>query len=205
VPGIFKTLRVGVQEFYMAQGDAMEKLRAGEIDATICSCPTPVPAYANVRADSGLQFVTVPFEGAIQQSYLPATIRNEDYPGLIGKDATVETIAAVTVLISYNWPKDTVRYQRTAKFVDAFFSKFDEFHKPPCHPLWKSVNLAANIPGWNRFPAAEEWLKNWRAGQAKAQEEEDFRKFMSERTAIQSTERTDQLYREFLTWRSKRK
>src|SRR5215510_5514011 len=60
VPGIFKTLGVSVQEFYMAQGDAMEKLRAGEIDATICSCPTPVPAYASVRQDSGLHFVSVP-------------------------------------------------------------------------------------------------------------------------------------------------
>jgi hypothetical protein len=26
-----------------------------------------------------------------------------------------------------------------------------EFHKPPRSPLWKSVNLAASIPGWTRF------------------------------------------------------
>ena len=205
VPGIFKTLGVSVQEFYMAQGDAMEKLRAGEIDATICSCPTPVPAYASVRQDSGLHFVSVPFEGAIQQSYLPATIRGEEYPGLMGKDASVDTIAAVTVLVSFNWPKDTVRYQRTAKFVDAFFSKFEEFHKPPRHPLWKSVNLAASIPGWHRFPAAEEWLRNWRTNQAKSQEEAEFRKFMVGRGGVQSAEQTEQLYREFLTWRSRRK
>src|SRR5215475_5272022 len=34
VPKIFKTLGIDVQELYMAQGDAMEKLRSGEIDAT---------------------------------------------------------------------------------------------------------------------------------------------------------------------------
>ena len=61
VPQIFKTLGVNVQqELFMAQGDALEKLRSGEIDATICSCPVPVPAFVNVRAEWGLRFVTYP-------------------------------------------------------------------------------------------------------------------------------------------------
>src|SRR5262252_2126020 len=180
VPKIFKTLGVNVQqELFLAQGDALEKLRNGEIDATICSCPVPVPAFVNVKPEWGLRFVTVPFEKQIQATYLPASMRNEDYPALIGKEAEVDTIAAVTVLISFNWEKGTERYQRTAKFVDAFFSKFSEFHKPPRHPLWKTVNLAATIPGWTRFAAADEWLRNWRAGQAKGQEA-DFKPLMRE-------------------------
>ena len=165
VPGIFKTLGVGVQEFYLPQEDAMDKLRRGEIDATICSCPTPVPAFVNVRPEWGLRFVAVPYEKSIQATYLPASISKEDYPGLIEKE--VETIAAITVLVSYNWPKDSMRYKRTEKFVNVFFSKFDEFHKPPRHPLWKVVNLGATIPGWTRFPAAEEWLRNRREARPK--------------------------------------
>ncbi|HWN48284.1 MAG TPA: TAXI family TRAP transporter solute-binding subunit [Xanthobacteraceae bacterium] len=184
VPNIFKTLGVDVQEFYMAQGDAMEKLRRGEIDATICSCPTPVPAFADVRPEWGLRFVTVPYERSIQATYLPASISKEDYPALIEKE--VETIAAITVLVSFKWPKDSVRYKRTEKFVNAFFSKFDEFHKPPRHPLWKVVNLGATIPGWTRFPAAEEWL-SVRAS-----------KQMPKQT-------TEQLFREYMIWRSQGK
>jgi len=171
VPQIFKTLGVNVQqELFMTQGDALEKLRSGEIDATICSCPVPVPAFVNVKAEWGLRFVTVPYDKLLQATYLPASMRNEDYPALIEKEGEVDTIAATTVLISFNWQKGTVRYQRTAKFVDAFFSKFNEFHKPPRHPLWRTVNLAATIPGWTRFAAADEWLKNWRGGQAKGQQ-----------------------------------
>jgi uncharacterized protein len=171
VPQIFKTLGVNVQqELFMPQGDALEKLRSGEIDATICSCPVPVPAFVNVKPEWGLRFLTVPYDKPLQAAYLPASMRNEDYPALIEKEGMVDTIAAITVLISFNWPKGTTRYQRTAKFVDAFFSKFSEFHKPPRHPLWKTVNLAATIPGWNRFPAAEEWLRNWRGAQAKGQQ-----------------------------------
>jgi len=202
VPKIFKTLGVDVEELYMAQGDALEKLRRGEIDATICSCPAPVPAYATVKPEWGLRFVTVPYEKSIQATYLPASIRHEDYPPLVEKEE-VDTIAAITVLISYNWPKDSVRYKRTEKFVNAFFSKFDEFHKPPRHPLWKEVNLGASIPGWTRFPAAEEWLKNWRAGQAKSDqnksEEADFKMFMTGRTGSEST---PELFREFLNWKN---
>jgi uncharacterized protein len=180
VPQIFKTLGVNVQqELFMAQGDALEKLRSGEIDATICSCPVPVPAFVNVRAEWGLRFVAVPYDKPLQATYLPASMRNEDYPALIEKEGVVDTIAATTVLISFNWPKGTERYQRTAKFVDAFFSKFSEFHKPPRHSLWKTVNLAATIPGWTRFGAADEWLRNWRGGQAKGQQA-DFKQFMRE-------------------------
>jgi hypothetical protein len=133
----------------------------------------------NVKAEWGLRFVTVPYDKPLQATYLPASMRNEDYPALIEKEGVVDTIAAVTVLISFNWQKGTERYQRTARFVDAFFSKFSEFHKPPRHPLWKTVNLAATIPGWTRFAAADEWIRNWRGGQAKGQEA-DFKQFMRE-------------------------
>jgi hypothetical protein len=192
-----------VQEFYLTQGDALAKLRSGEIDATICSCPTPVPAFASVKPDSGLRFVSVPYDKSLQASYLPASIGNEDYPTLIAKEDKVDTIAATTVLISYNWPKESVRYERTAKFVNAFYSKISEFYKPPRNPLWKSVNLAATIPGWTRFPAAEEWLTYWRAIQAKGQEA-DFKQFVSEQSAKLSTEQAEQMFQEFQIWKSKR-
>src|SRR5215470_9725692 len=86
VPKIFKTFGVNVQEFYMSQGDALEKMRRGELDATICSCPGTVPAFANIKPEAGFRFVSVPYEGVIRTSYLPGTISNEDYPALIGKD-----------------------------------------------------------------------------------------------------------------------
>jgi len=204
VPKLFKTLGVNVQEFYMPQADALEKIRRGELDATVCSCPGTVPAFANVKPDSGLQFVSVPYEGAIRATYLPGKLENEDYPALIAKGERVDTISASTVLISYNWARDTTRYERTAKFIDAFFSKIYEFHKPPRSPLWKSVNVAASIPGWTRFRAAEDWLANWRAGQAKGGEETDFKRFLSERGLQQSGAQVDQLFQEFENWKNKR-
>lgn len=203
VPGVFKTLGVNAQEFYMPQGDALEKMRRGELDATVCSCPGTVPAFANVKADAGFAFVSVPYDKALQASYLPGKIGSDDYPALVAKGQGVDTISASTVLITYNWQKHTTRYEMTAKFVDAFFSKIDQFHKAPRSPLWKSVNLAASIPGWTRFGGAEDWLANWRAGQTE-REQADFKRFMSERGLQPSDAQASQLFQEFESWQSKR-
>ena len=63
------------------------------------------------------------------------------------------------MLVAYNWPKGTDRYRRIEKFIDAFFNKIEDFRKPPRHPKWQEVNLAAVLPDWTRFPAAQEWLQ----------------------------------------------
>ena len=157
-PLIFQELGIETQIFNMPQADAIQKMRAGELEATICMCPMPVPAFAGLKADSGFGLIDVSYASKLQGSYLPASISHEDYPNLLPKGAKVETVASTTVLISFNWPKGSSRYNRTAKFVNSFFSNFSELQKPPRHPLWKTVNFAANIPGWQRFPAAQEWL-----------------------------------------------
>jgi hypothetical protein len=51
--------------------------------------------------------------------------------------------------------------------VEAFFPKLDEFQKPPRHPKWREVNIAATLPGWNRFEVAQMWLDSQRPEQAR--------------------------------------
>ena len=68
------------------------------------------------------------------------------------------TVATRALLVAYNWDTSSFRYKKIAKFVDAFFSRIDEFHRGARHPKWKEINLAAEIPGWTRFRAASEWI-----------------------------------------------
>ena len=70
-----------------------------------------------------------------------------------------------TVLAVYNWPRDHDRYRRVQRFIDFYFERFEGLQKPPYHPKWKSVNLAANVPGWTRYVVAEERLKQTGGGQ----------------------------------------
>ena len=68
------------------------------------------------------------------------------------------TIAVPTALVAFNWPAGTNRYQRVARFVDTLFSRIDKLQAPGFDPKWKSINLAATVPGLDRFAAAQEWL-----------------------------------------------
>jgi TRAP-type uncharacterized transport system substrate-binding protein len=210
-PRVFSALGIEVEAHFMSQPDAIQKMRAGEFQATVCICPKPVPAYTAVRAEDGFHFVDIPYAKALEEDYLPATMRKADYPSLLRDREKIETIAGSTVLITFNWPRGSSRYNRTMKFVDAFFSKFSELQKPPRHPLWKSVNISASLPGWQRFAGAEEWLARTKALQAAAVEA-GFAEFLKRKVAqgiqvdAQDPEERERLFREFLEyWQTQRK
>ena len=105
-----------------------------------------------------MTLLPVPYTEALEQDYLPTKLTSDDYPNLIQKGSTVDTIAIPSVLAVYNWGRDTDRYRRVSQFIDAFFTKFPEFQQPARHVKWKEANMTATLRGWRRFPAAEEWL-----------------------------------------------
>jgi hypothetical protein len=70
----------------------------------------------------------------------------------------VSTIAVPTVLVAFNWPAKSNRFQRVARFVDHLFSRIEKLQEPGFDPKWKSINLAATVPGLTRFSAAQDWL-----------------------------------------------
>jgi TRAP transporter TAXI family solute receptor len=155
---MFAAFGMQVVEANMGQADAIEKMKRGELDATLCTCLKPLKPYQSVAADLGFKLLEVPYDGPLETDYVPANFTHEDYPNLIPKGEKVSTVAVPTALVAFNWPAEHERYKRIAKFVDAMFSKFPELHKPPRHPRWKNVNLAATLQGWNRFPGAQAWL-----------------------------------------------
>src|SRR5256714_10184633 len=140
---IFERLGTPVQEVNMGQADAFEKLKSGEIAATILIAGKPAGSMAKLKAIDGFRILPIAYAKPLQNDYLPATLSAEDYPGLIGPGQKVETVAVGAVLIAFNWPKGTDRYRRIQKLVDAFFPKLAEFQKAPRHPKWNEAKLAA--------------------------------------------------------------
>lgn len=155
---IFELLGIKAEELNMGQADGYQKVKSGEIAATVLIAGKPTGAFSKFKLEPGMSLLPVPYVEALEQDYLPAKLTHEDYPNLIAKGTSIDTVSIPSVLAAYNWPRDTDRYRRVAQFVEAFFSKFPEFQKPPRHPKWKETNLAATLRGWKRFPAAEEWL-----------------------------------------------
>jgi hypothetical protein len=154
--GVFLSLNIKIDEVSMTQVEAFEKLKSGEIAATVLITGKPARSMSQLKSAEGLHFLSIPFSTPLLASnYLPTTLTHEDYPDMIPRGQTVDTIAVTAVLIAYNWPKNTDRYRLIQKFVDAFFPRISEFHKPPRHVKWREVNLDAVFPGWKRFEPAE--------------------------------------------------
>ncbi len=154
---VFERLGIKPNFVYVEQRIAMEKMKAGEIDAVIAVGGKP---YKSVSTFSDNRFHLVPVDYAkpLQTDYLPATLTAKDYPNLIAEQEQVDTIAVPAVLAAYNWAPNTERYRKLALFVDAFFTKFPKFQNPPFHPKWKEVSLSAPLADWQRLPAAKQWL-----------------------------------------------
>ena len=155
---IFELLGIKAQEVNVGQADGYQMVKSGEIAATILIAGKPTGSFGKFKLEPGMTLLPVPYTEVLEQDYFPAKLTSDDYPNLIPKGSSVDTVAVASVLAAYNWPRDTDRYRRVATFIDAFFAKFPEFQKPARHAKWREANLTSTLHGWKRFPAAEEWL-----------------------------------------------
>jgi TRAP transporter TAXI family solute receptor len=162
---VFNTLDIPVQRSYYDNDEAIKRLMSGEISAMIILTGAPQATLAKVKKEDGVHFLPLDQESLPRHelhdlfaNYLPAEITHENYPNLVAEGTTVPTIANRALLVAYTWPENSQRYNKVAKFVDAFFSKIDQFNSPSRHPKWREINLSAEMPGWVRFKPAAEWL-----------------------------------------------
>jgi len=200
---IFERLGIKAEELNMGQSDALEKLKSGEIAATVLIAGKPAGAMTKIKAADGFRILPMAYPKVLHDDYLPAMLTNEDYPGLIAPGQKVETVAVGAVLIAFNWPKGSDRYRRIQKFVDTFFPRLTEFQKPPRHPKWREANVAAVLPGWKRFEGAEEWLRTHAivsdADRGRFDNFLAIRQQQAQPASLTSDER-DQLFQEFMKW-----
>ena len=157
-PLIFSRLGIDIEKTFIPHQVALEQMRKGEMAAVVFITSKPVDAFVKGRWEPGFKFLPVKYESKFEDYYLPAVLEAAEYPGLIKQGERVSTIAVPTALVAFNWPANTNRYQRVARFVDILFSRIDKLQGPGFDPKWKSINLAATVPGLDRFAAAQEWL-----------------------------------------------
>jgi TRAP transporter TAXI family solute receptor len=201
---IFELLGIKSTEINVGQGDGYQMVKSGEIAATILIAGKPTGAFAKFKLEPGMRILPVQYTEALEQDYYPAKLTNDDYPTLIPKGSSVDTIAVGSVLAAYNWPRDTDRYRRVAHFIDAFFSKFPEFQKPARHPKWKETNLTTTLKGWKRFPAAEEWLAKNSEKPAQVVINPALVRAQAAKAAPNDPAEQDRLFEQFMEWAKSR-
>ena len=202
---IFSRLNMHVTyDYWTDDSKAIQKIIDGEADAYITSTGKVFPlARAIKNEDRRLHLVPIPYDRKLQDLYVPSSFSGAEYPNLLEPDEKIETVATSVLLVTFNWPENSERYRRTAKFVDAFFSNINEFLKPPRHPKWAESSINVKISGWERFKAADDWIAQ-HAGQtaSTAAGSDSFNRFLNQkRIGNISPEDKAALFRQFLEWK----
>lgn len=207
---LFGLLKIPVTMTNDNEEVALEKLRQGKIAALAFVAGKPAPLFRNMTDHGGLHFLAIPLKPEITAVYVPTRLTATDYPGLVPADHAVDTVAVGTVLAAANLAPRSERYRNVANFVDTFFTQFQTLLEPGHHPKWSEVNLAADLPGWRRFPAADEWLKH-NAATPVAMSPQDlkavFSRFIDERqqaagSKTMSQQQIDDLFNQFEHWQN---
>jgi TRAP-type uncharacterized transport system substrate-binding protein len=206
---VFQRLGVQVEQALVDNPTALQKLKSGEIAALVRVIGKPIDFFAKIPANSGLHFLPIPFSKTFADYYTLAELSSKEYPTLVSEGQPVETIGVPAVLAVYNWRKGNDRYRRVERFTEAFFSKWGKFQQPPRHPKWRDVNLAATVPGWNRWSFADEMLRRLRTTDVTDQQiaSTDFFDFLKDKGsafANLTQEQRNALFVEFLQWQKQR-
>ena len=150
----------------------------------------------------GLHFLPVPLTTQVIDTYLPTSLDRQHYPNLVPAGPPVDTVAVGSILITLSTAADTQRAKRVNRFVDTLFERFDQFRKPGFHPKWREVNLAAQVPGWARYPEVLALLRNNQQGDTGLRTSFDsYLNQSGQSTAGMNNERREALFRDFLRWR----
>jgi TRAP-type uncharacterized transport system substrate-binding protein len=152
-PVIFDRLGIDVDPQFDPHPVAMaEMLKSDKYAAVVFVSSKPLDPFVKQKWPEGFKFLPVPLTQKIEEFYIPAQLEAVDYPGLIPSGQKVQTIAVPSVLAVVNFPRDHERHKRMGRLVDYLFDRFSKLQtEPGYHPKWKELNLAATVPGWNRF------------------------------------------------------
>ncbi len=206
---LFGALKVGVQPLMIDQSLALEKLKTGTIDGLVYVVGKPARLFTELTPEDGLKLLPLPLPPKLLESYLPSRLTSQDYPNLIAPDVPLQTIGVGSVLAVYNWDPENWRYTKVERFTKALFDSFDVLQGPGRHPKWAEVNLAAELPGWQRFEPAERWLEEHKRQRPVAVVESEllleFERFLQQsnlgkKSASQASK--DALFEEFERWMS---
>jgi TRAP-type uncharacterized transport system substrate-binding protein len=194
---VFDRLGVKAERVFMNNSLALEAMRKGEIFGIIHVVGKPNSLFTQLKPEPGYHFLPLEYSEKFQDYYTPAELTNADYPALIPQGETIQTISVQALLAVYNWQRNTDRFRRCVRFVEYLFDRFDRLRAQPYQPGWKQVNLAGTIPGWTRFPPAQEILDKMAT---RPRIDPTLARAQAARAAPNDPAEQERLFQQFLEW-----
>lgn len=204
---VFDRLGIKAERVFLNNAIALEEMKKGEIAAIVHVVGKPNSLFTAIKPEPGYKFLPLEFSDKFEDYYVPAELTNADYPSLIPKGETVQTISVTALLAVFNWNPNVNgdRYRRCVRFIEYLFERFEKLRQPPYQPKWKEMNIAGTIPGWTRFPPAQELIDKVTAASTGSVVDPALARTQAARAAPLDPAEQDRLFRQFLEWSRQRR
>ena len=202
---VFNRLNVKAERVFMNNALALEAMRKGEMAGIVHVVGKPNELFTRLKPEPGFHFLPLEYSEKFQDYYTPAELTAADYPNLIPPGEKIPTISVQALLAVYNWKQDTDRYRRCVRFVEYLFDRFDKLRVPPYQQGWKEINLAGTIPGWTRFPPAQEILNKRTPPAPAAAIDQTLARAQAARAVPYNPAEQERLFQQFLEWSKQQK
>lgn len=150
---IMESAGIPFEKVPLGGSDAVRAVAEGEADAAVLVGEEPLPELSGLKARN-LRLIPVQAAGAAADAYAPALIAHEDYPNLVKKGETIETVSMALVVAVFEWPKGSPQSDVTGALADSLYRVLQ-----PEGEAGAGINLAAGVPGWQRARVADDILK----------------------------------------------
>ncbi len=205
-PLMLEQLGVKVDARFDPHSVAMAEMKKGPAyAATVWVSSKPLAPFLKGKFPPGFKFLPVNYYEKLEY-YLPSYLDHADYPAIIPEGTRVPTISVPAVLAVYDWPLETDRGRRMLRFVDYLVSRFPNLQSEAgYHPKWRDVNLAAVVPGWQRFKPMQDRLEKLKAQQSArrtvpARIDATLARKQAAAAAPDNPAEQERLFRQFLEW-----
>lgn len=203
VNDLLQRLQIEASVVPMAEADAFDEVRSGAVAALVLMGGKPLRSIASLPRDGTLRLLPLPHTEALGDAYAPAAFRSADYPSLVADGQTIESVSVGAVLVANAATRTDDSVRRITKFIPAFFAALSDLAGPQWHPKWSEVNLATDLAGWTRVPAARDWITKIKREQAAAMQK-GFEEFLSTTggpsLSTLSPRQRRELFEEFIKW-----
>jgi len=149
---LFDTLGIEVDIQRLDKRDALEKVKDGDIAATVYLIEGPVEEFESLSKDDDVKLLEIPQQEELLSLYQEAKLTKTEFPNLIDANDSVATLAVDVIISSYNWTDtESKRYAKLNRFVDSFVSSVENLKKSGKEPMWQQMTLGQEIPGVTRL------------------------------------------------------